>query len=142
MLDMPSFKINFSGHRFGGGGSGNLRCPYKGCEQTFDKPSMLTDRSVIPSESYYACPHCMSKIELVTDKLKIVDIRAVGYAAEVFESPAKCAHYSSGSLNSPAVRTNPESGNGNSQKCNQGVLTDECLICPKILQCEQRRNKY
>jgi len=51
-----------------------------------------------------------------------VGVRATEYPM-VFDSPAKCAHFS-GLLNTP-----PES-----------MLTqDECLICPKVLQCSNRK---
>jgi DNA-directed RNA polymerase subunit RPC12/RpoP len=98
-----------------------LRCPYKGCEKTFEKPTVLTDTSSIPRESYYACPFCMSKIDIVTEKMKVVTVKATEYPPMVFDSPAKCAHFS-GLL-----------GIGNSP------LPDECLVCPKVLQCDARK---
>ena len=98
-----------------------MRCPYKGCEKEFEKPTLLTDQSKIPRESYYACPFCMSKIDIVTQNMKVVDVKAVDYPATVFESPAKCAHFS-GSLGAPG-----------------SALPDECLVCPKVLQCDVRR---
>jgi hypothetical protein len=64
----------------------------------------------------------MSRLELDTVKEKIVGVRATEYPM-VFDSPAKCAHFS-GLLNAP-----PGS-----------MLTqDECLICPKVLQCTNRK---
>ena len=102
--------------------SGELQCPYKGCEKHFDRPTMITDNSVIPRQTHYACPFCMSRLELETVKEKVVGVRATEYPI-VFDSPAKCAHFS-GLLNTP-----PES-----------MLTqDECLICPKVLQCSNRK---
>lgn len=99
-----------------------LQCPYKGCEKRFEKPTVITDTSVIPRETHYACPYCMSKLDIVTQNNKIVSIKATEYPT-VFDSPAKCAHFS-GLLNAP-----PES-----------VLTqDECLVCPKVLQCNMRK---
>jgi hypothetical protein len=95
-----------------------LQCPYKGCEKHFDRPSMITDDSVIPRQTHYACPFCM----LDTVKEKIVGVRATEYPM-VFDSTAKCAHFN-GLLNAP-----PGS-----------MLTqDECLICPKVLQCTNRK---
>jgi DNA-directed RNA polymerase subunit RPC12/RpoP len=96
-----------------------LRCPYKGCEKQFDRPTMITDDSVIPRQTHYACPYCMSRLELDTVKEKIVGVRATEYPM-VFDSPAKCAHFS-GLLNTPSGST------------------DECLICPKVLQCNVRK---
>ena len=103
------------------GSEEKLRCPYKGCEKKFDKPTVITDTSVIPRQTHYACPYCMSKLDIVAENNKIISVRPTEYPM-VFDSPAKCAHFS-GLLN-----TAPE-----------GVLTqDECLICPKVLQCNKR----
>ena len=99
-----------------------LRCPYKGCEKSFDKPTLLTDSSNLIRQSHYACPHCMSKLEIITDNTKIVSVNPAEYP-KVFESPAKCAHFSSFSTVRP--KNMP--------------LADECLICPKVLQCKIRK---
>ena len=99
-----------------------LRCPYKGCEKQFDKPTVITDTSVIPRATHYACPFCMSKLNIVTEKTKVVGVNAAEYPT-VFDSPAKCAHFS-GLLHAPG----------------ESLLTqDECLICPKVLQCDIRK---
>ena len=99
-----------------------LRCPYKGCGRSFGKPTVLTDSSRIPRETYYACPFCNSKIDIVVDGMKIVGVRSSEYQ-EVFESPAKCVHYF-GFLNSVP---------------NDAPIPDDCLICPKVLQCSLRK---
>ncbi|MBT0158481.1 hypothetical protein G4O51_00690 [Candidatus Bathyarchaeota archaeon A05DMB-2] len=107
-----------------GHGSRNekLRCPYEGCEKTFEKPTILTDSSTIPRQSYYACPHCMSKLEISTDGKKILGVKASEYP-KVFDSPAKCAHFFG------FLHALPEGA----------PLPDECLICPKVLQCNLRK---
>jgi DNA-directed RNA polymerase subunit RPC12/RpoP len=99
-----------------------LRCPYKGCEKAFEKPTVLTDASTIPRQSYYACPHCMSRLDITTDNMKITSVKPTEYP-KVFDSPAKCAHFS-GLLNSL-----PEGA----------PLPEECLLCPKVLQCNMRK---
>jgi hypothetical protein len=73
-------------------------------------------------ETFYACPHCMSKIDIITENLKVVDVRPMQYG-EVFDSPAKCARYSS-FLNAIELDM---------------AIPDECLVCPKILQCGIKR---
>ena len=98
-----------------------LKCPYKGCEKEFDKPTVITDASVMPRQTHFACPYCMSKLTLVTEKNKILEVKPTEYPM-VFDSPAKCAHYSS------LLYAQGET-----------ILTqDECLICPKVLQCNIR----
>jgi hypothetical protein len=99
-----------------------LKCPYTGCEKAFDKPTVITDNTVIPRQTHYACPFCMSKVELVTEKNKVINVKPTEYTT-VFDSPAKCAYFS-GLL--------PPHG--------ESLLTqDECLICPKVLQCNIRK---
>ena len=99
-----------------------LQCPYKGCEKRFDKPTVITDNTVIPRQSHYACPYCMSKLDITTQNQKITGIRPTEYPI-VFDSPAKCARYS-GLLQAPEG----------------SMLTqEECLICPKVLQCNIRK---
>ncbi|MBS7616164.1 hypothetical protein KEJ45_03060 [Candidatus Bathyarchaeota archaeon] len=100
-----------------------LKCPYKGCGKTFGKPAVLTDNSTIPRQTYYACPYCMSKIDIVVENMKIVDVKPTDYP-KVFDSPAKCVHYF-GFLNS-IPKDMP--------------IPDECLVCPKVLQCSVRKH--
>jgi len=70
----------------------------------------------------YACPFCMSKLEIATLNEKIISIKPTEYPI-VFDSPAKCAHFS-GLLHAPG----------------KTMLTqEESLICPKVLQCEKRK---
>jgi DNA-directed RNA polymerase subunit RPC12/RpoP len=99
-----------------------LKCPYSGCGKSFEKPAVLTDSSTIPRRTYYACPHCQSKIDILTENLKIVQVKPAEYP-RVFDSPAKCAHYS-GLLNAIPK---------------DGTIPEDCLICPKVLQCTLRK---
>jgi len=107
----------FHGHR-----DEKIKCPYKGCEKQFDKPTVITDTSVFPRQMHYVCPYCMSKLDIMTEKSKIVGVKPTEYPM-VFDSPAKCAHFS-GLLHAP----------GGSM-----FTQDECLICPKVLQCNERK---
>jgi hypothetical protein len=64
----------------------------------------------------------MSKLDIVTENLRVVGVKAAEYP-KVFDSPAKCAHFF-GSLH--ALPAN-------------APLPDECLMCPKVLQCNIRK---
>lgn len=123
MLRYGFFKDEHNMHIFHSHSSDEkLRCPYRGCEKHFDRPTVITDDSVVPRQTHYACPFCMSRLELETVKEKIVGVKATEYP-KVFDSPAKCAHFS-GLLNAPPGST---------------LTQDECLICPKVLQCNMRK---
>ena len=111
---MPSFHIHEHAQ--------TLRCPYKGCGKKFERPTILTESSAITRETFYACPHCMSKLSITVDGLKVVDIKPMEYG-KVFQSPAKCAHYS-----------------GFANALSKDIpIPDDCLVCPKILQCGIRK---
>ena len=112
MVKMPLFHTH----------SEKLKCPYKGCGKSFEKPTVLTDSSTIPRQNYYACPYCMSKIDIVVEDTKIVDVKPTEYP-KVFDSPAKCVHFF-GFLNSISK---------------DAPIPDECLVCPKVLQCSIKR---
>jgi len=99
-----------------------LKCPYKGCGKSFDKPTVLTDSSSMPRETYYACPYCMSKLDIIVENMKLVGVRTTEYP-KVFDSPAKCAHYYGFLTALPK----------------DAPIPDECLICPKVLQCNIKR---
>jgi hypothetical protein len=55
--------------------------------------------------------------------MKIIDVKPAEYP-KVFTSPAKCAHYF-GFLNALPK---------------DAPIPDECLICPKVLQCNLTRH--
>jgi len=56
-----------------------LKCPYKGCEKSFDKPTVLTDSSSMPRVTYYACPYCMSKLDIIVENMKLVGVKPTEY---------------------------------------------------------------
>jgi uncharacterized Zn-finger protein len=102
-----------------------LRCPYKGCGKSFNKPKVLTDSSTVPRQTFFACPYCMSKLDIViedNDKMKLVSVKP-SEQPRTFDSPATCVHYFGflGALPKDAA------------------IPDECLVCPKILQCSLKR---
>jgi DNA-directed RNA polymerase subunit RPC12/RpoP len=99
-----------------------LKCPYKGCGKSFDKPTVLTDSSSMPRETYYACPYCMSKLDIIVENMKLVGVKPTEYP-KVFDSPAKCAHYFGFLTALPK----------------DAPIPDECLVCPKVLQCNIKR---
>ncbi len=103
-------------------GGPKLKCPYNGCGKSFERPTILTDSTTMPRKTFYACPHCMSKIDLQVEGLKVVDVKAMEYA-KVFDSPAKCAHYS---VFVDAISFDIP-------------IPDDCLVCPKILQCGTKK---
>jgi len=97
-----------------------LVCPYVGCGRSFAKPTVLTDESKLPRETYYACPHCYSRLEILVDdskKMRVVSVRRASDPGDI--APPYCHHYF-GFLQGIAEKVS---------------LPDECLTCAKIMQC-------
>ncbi|HDI06825.1 MAG TPA: hypothetical protein ENF76_00465 [Candidatus Bathyarchaeota archaeon] len=106
-------------------------CPNDECRKGFDKPIMLTDTLSIPRQTYYACPYCKSKLEIVVENekvLKIVSLKkaegTVLTASADDRTPKNCPFHF-GFLSSLP------------KNC---PVPDECLTCPKIIQCSVRRD--
>jgi DNA-directed RNA polymerase subunit RPC12/RpoP len=111
-------------------------CVY--CGRSVSAPVKLTDLSRKPSEeTYYACPFCFSRLDVedVSEHLE----RSHGHhmtlppsSVDVFGSRSE---KSSGKRAGPAV-TNCSYGFGylHSRPKDAGI-PDDCLTCPKILQC-------
>jgi len=99
-------------------GSEHLVCPYRECKKEFERPLMLTDFSRMPRETYYACPHCLTKVDVVVkDRLSAVSLETSGSAPE--KTPSEC-QYQFGYL-----KTLPR----------HATIPDGCLTCSKLLQC-------
>ncbi|MEM2099326.1 MAG: hypothetical protein QXU99_06260 [Candidatus Bathyarchaeia archaeon] len=56
-------------------------------------PTVLTDTTMVPRQSFYACTYCMPKLNIATEDLKVINGRAADYPT-VFDLPAKFAHFS------------------------------------------------
>ena len=43
----------------------STKCPYPDCKKKIRQMIMLIDNTRIPRETYYACPHCKNRIDLI-----------------------------------------------------------------------------
>ena len=101
---------------------------------------MVTDYSKLPRETFYACPHCMLRLELLTDddnsSLRRIQVRTCGdmelnggrrqiklgegVSSAVASRPSKsCRHYLGFLRSLPMGKDIP----------------DECAVCPMIMKC-------
>ena len=67
---------------------GKFKCPHKGCEKEFDKLTVITDSSMIPRETHYACPYCNSRLEIVTKDSRVIGVNTTEHT-KVFYLPAE-----------------------------------------------------
>jgi hypothetical protein len=95
-------------------------CPYSQCRKMFRKALMLTDSSKIPRETYYACPHCLSKVDIAVDDVENVS----GLSVKVSEgnglsAVVECPHQFG------YLKSLPKDGS----------IPDKCLTCTNLLHC-------
>ena len=105
--------------------SGKLQCPYDMCRKVFDKPIVMLDSSNCVRETYYACPHCRSKVEIdVEDPLhpRLLIVEDQVYVGQ--RAPVACQHYVGYLRELPADVDIP----------------DRCAVCPKVIQCSVKKN--
>lgn len=103
--------------------SDHLTCPYGECKKEFEKPIMLTDFSRTPRETYYACPHCLTKVDVVA-KDSGLDSISVESSENALEKPPSECRFGFGHL-----RTLPK----------DAAIPDKCLVCSKLLQCSVKK---
>jgi hypothetical protein len=137
---------------------GTIICPNPKCHREIEEPILLNNLSTTPAEQYYACPHCFIKLdenaendEDITQEStvdpslhpsleKVLDMISAQPQKEEEEKkkkeeplveppgkkekgPSKCSH-NFGYLASRA-RDSP--------------IPQECLTCPKIVDCMLKR---
>jgi DNA-directed RNA polymerase subunit RPC12/RpoP len=93
-------------------------CPYEHCGKGFVKPLILTDSSEILRKTYYACPHCHSKLDIKVEDLHVIRIEKCD-GGERVPIKVNCLH------NFGYLQTLGEND----------PIPDECLVCPRILRC-------
>jgi len=106
--------------------SGKLQCPYAMCSKTFEKPIVMTDTSQLVRETYYACPHCRSRIEInVEDPShpRLISVEDEFYIGQ--KAPTNCPHHLGYLRN---LSDNAD-------------IPDECAVCPKVMQCFVRKTQ-
>lgn len=99
--------------------SEHLTCPYGECKKGFERPVMLTDYSKMPRETYYACPHCLTKVDIVAKDRNISTV-SLGTSEKILEKPPSECHFKFGYLN---------------DLTSNASIPDACLTCSELLHC-------
>jgi len=103
----------------------HLVCPYRECKKEFNKPLMLTDFSKTPRETYYACPHCLTKVDVVVEGRGLDSVSLETSGNPVEKTPSEC------SFQFGYLKTLPK----------DAIIPDGCLTCPRLLQCFVKKEK-
>lgn len=102
-------------------------CPNHNCGREFEKPLIVNDLSKTPAKTFYACPYCLSEVKTSQKKKQKkyehapAEIKNVSTKRKKVKprSDFNCPHYL-GYLK---------------ERLKNEPVPEECLTCPKIIQC-------
>jgi len=113
----------------------NFTCQNTSCKRTFTTPLKTLNLQENPTETYYACPFCLTKIEqktlitqdhlvdIVEQKSQTVETQEKPEMAKESEIPSECK-YHLGYL---------------SERGQKDTIPDECILCKNIVDCMLKR---
>jgi len=111
---------SLKGRRKATSNSHTFICPYIECRKIIQKPVVLIDSSKMPRETYYACPHCYSPLEIIVRNGRHPKLVSVEASKEVKETPPQTCPRQFGYLNTLKENT---------------PFPEGCLTCPAIVKC-------
>ena len=104
-------------------------CSYSKCGKSFSKPLELSVAQAGGSlETYYACPHCLSRVNDSDNPKKHLSKASIGTLKKALEEtanslemnkPVGCAHHFG------YLKARPK----------DSPVPDDCLLCARILEC-------
>jgi len=105
-------------------GASGLLCPYEQCGKPFEKPVVLMNTTQIGRETYYACPHCQSKLDVTVDSGDASRIFVAAATTPVVKTPENCKH-----------------GFGYLRLLDdRSEIPDDCAVCPKVMKCFAKKS--
>jgi len=104
-------------------------CTNPKCHRKIEEPILLNNFSTTPVEQYYACPHCFIKLDVIStqpqkqkEEKRKKGEPSVKRPEKKEKGPSRCAGYLGYLASRPKNAPIPE----------------ECLICPKVLECAMK----
>jgi hypothetical protein len=113
-------------------------CQNPSCRKTFNTPLKTLNLQQNAQESYFSCPCCLTKIELINSPLKteekfeepVTELKPKSKHVDLYkkdanncEKPAAC-QYHLGHL---------------SERTSKTQIPDDCLVCKDIIECMLRK---
>lgn len=109
-------------------------CPNISCKKIFTTPLKTLNLQGNPSEPYFACPFCLSKIEFL--ELKVQEKPSQIDQAQQKPLEAESQHGSSKSNENPIAC---KFYLGYLSERTQKEISDNCLVCKNIVECMLRK---
>ena len=109
-------------------------CVNENCGREFEKPILITNKSVNPPQTYLGCPYCLSRIDVevseaekIEEKIeqtsKLIEIK------KIIEKNAKKEKEKAKEIKCPYHFGYLK------EKGKDSPIPEECLVCPKMLEC-------
>jgi len=108
-------------------------CPYEGCGKEFIKPIIVTNKSVDPPQTYLGCPYCLSRINLDVPEVEKVE-KKVEQTSKLVEIKKVIEKNSKKSKKMEEGKC-PYHFGYLKEKPKELPIPEECLTCPKMLEC-------
>lgn len=110
-------------------------CPYEDCGRRFEKPILVTNNSINPPQTYLGCPYCLSRIDVEVPEAEKIE--------EKVEQTAKLVEIKKIIEKNAKKEKKEESKEGAcpyhfgylKEKPKSSPIPEECLTCPKMLEC-------
>ena len=143
-INIPTMKVKLPPNAHA---HGVIICPNPKCQRKIEEPILLNNLSTTPAEHYYACPHCLTKLEDVIEGSapgppirpsleKVLDAISTQPQKEKGEKKKK---------EGPPVKPAQKKEKGPSRcphrfgylasRPKEATIPQECLICPKLMDC-------
>lgn len=111
-------------------------CPNPTCRKTFAKPLKVENLSSGAITVYEACPYCLTEIAIRETAPSVKQKPTVFEEQKETVKPQHEIETMSAQQQSPAETLNCKHYFGFlSERSSQDKLPEECIVCPKIVQC-------
>jgi hypothetical protein len=104
------------------------------CKKTFSEPLKTLNLQEKPSETYFACPYCLSKIESPEMKNQ----EKTNHLSQTPQKPSE-AESKNGSSKSNEKPATCQFQLGYLSERTQKEIPDNCLVCKNIVECMLRK---
>jgi len=111
-------------------------CPYEDCGREFERPILITNKSVNPPQTYLGCPYCLSRIDVEVPEAEKIEekIEQTSKLIEIKKIIEKNAKKEKEKEKAKEIKC-PYHFGYLKEKDKNLPIPEECLTCPKMLEC-------
>ena len=135
--------------------SGAIICPNPKCHREIEEPILLNNLSTTPAEQYYACPHCFIKLDEEDENKEDITQESTSGPSlhpaleKVLDAISAQPQKEEKEKEETSVKSPKKDEKGPSEcshrfgylasRARDAPIPQECLTCPKIVDCMLKR---